>query len=770
MDDAVLPEECLQILRISLQASSGLVDTLANTGGVPQSEHIRKIVAAILWHRKFILTYYAWIFVTIAVSSGFRFYKRVVHRRKKRDQNGQGPINHGRVAASPSPSCSSTLTGTSTPFQKDDDLHNGETTPLLAQPYSASRTPPSPLNRLKSLLMFQPRPIPAVTSPSNTLPNNAVSLVVLFSLAVNLFYLFYCIPLSLPWIFILADRAGLLFVVNLPILYFLAAKNNQPTKYLTGWSYEGLNIFHRRLGEWMTCFAVIHMGGMLAVWYTILHPRGLSLPGFLSTKLVFLGLCAVISYYLIYITSTGWFRHLYYEPFLVAHIVFQFAALIFLFLHYPTARPYVCVAFAIWAVDRLLWRVTLSSRRFIATLEVAPDGHTVLVHCDVPLRYQKPPGLGIQTNIHHGWHPGQHVFLTVPSMGFKYRFQAHPFTIASPAPPKITVAMKSWPLQLTVRAIDGFSLSLLRYARHHQHCEIVLDGPYGSTSALAAAHSADRVCFVAGGSGIAVTYPLSWAIRVRNERSADAGLFLSTRTTYKNGLKTMPSVVADSTLWIPESKYTHFWVRQEEKHGKWICMVPQASAVKSGDDEEAEEAGTDHLDANALDSTAQERRHKTGASLVTRTFDTRTAGLGCGRPDMQSEIYSWVTSVSSSAGAAGKSCYSSAPSYSSSSTALGEGTPDVSSSSSSASFSPSSPDLPALPRPDLNSRDPKDCRFPLKDRDRNSSGRNRDGHRDKICIIVSGPDGLVRDVRNVAAELVRLGGWDIDVWAEKFGW
>ncbi|KIW97441.1 uncharacterized protein Z519_01025 [Cladophialophora bantiana CBS 173.52] len=766
MDDAVLPEECLQIFRLSLQPSSGLVDTLANTGGVPQSEHIRKIVAAILWHRKFILTYYAWILVTMAVSSGFRFYKRVVRRRKNRNRNGQGLIDHASVAASPSPSCSSTFTKTSTPSQRDDNLYNGERTALLAQPDTAPRTRPSRLNRLKSLLMFQPRPIAAVTSPSNTLPTNAVSLVVLFFLAVNLFYLFYCVPLSLSWIFILADRAGLLFVANLPILYFLAAKNSQPTKYLTGWSYEGLNIFHRRLGEWMTCFAVIHMGGMLAVWYTILRPRGSSLPGFLSTKLVFLGLCAVLSYYLVYLTSTGWFRHLCYETFLVAHIVFQFAALIFLFLHYPTARPYVCVAFAIWAVDRLLWRVTLSSSRFIATLEVAPDGHTVLVHCEVPLRYQKPPGLGIRTNIHHGWHPGQHVFLTVPSMGFKYRFQAHPFTIASPAPPKTTVAMESWPLQLTVRAIDGFSLSLLRYARHHQHCEIVLDGPYGSTSALAAALSADRVCFVAGGSGIAVTYPLSWAIRVRNERNADAGLFLSTRTTYTNGLKTMPSVVADSTPWVPGSKYAHFWVRQEKKHGKWICMVPRATVVESGDDEEAEEPLTDHPDANVLDAAAQERRHDAGANLVTRTFDTRTAGLERGRPDMQSEIYSWVTSVSSSAGAVGKSCYSSAPSSSSSSTAVGEGTPDASSSSSS----PSSPDLPALPGPDPNSRDPKDFSFPLKDRDRNSSSRNRDRHRDKICIIVSGPDGLVRDVRNEAAELVRQGGWDIDVWAEKFGW
>ncbi|KAK2073433.1 hypothetical protein P8C59_007718 [Phyllachora maydis] len=42
-----------------------------------------------------------------------------------------------------------------------------------------------------------------------------------------------------------ADRAALVFVANLPLLYLLSAKN-QPVKFLTGRSYETLNLFHRR--------------------------------------------------------------------------------------------------------------------------------------------------------------------------------------------------------------------------------------------------------------------------------------------------------------------------------------------------------------------------------------------------------------------------------------------------------------------------------------------------------------------------------------------
>jgi len=38
-----------------------------------------------------------------------------------------------------------------------------------------------------------------------------------------------------------------------------------------------------------------------------------------------------------------------------------------------------------------------------------------------------------------------------------------------------------------------------------------------------------------------------------------------------------------------------------------------------------------------------------------------------------------------------------------------------------------------------------------------------------VCVVVSGPDGMVRDVRNACADLVRE-GWRVKVHVEKFGW
>ncbi|KAK4939668.1 hypothetical protein LTR10_020058 [Elasticomyces elasticus] len=680
--DELTSFEPLDVLRLALRPSSDLATILEAPPNQGLSrDHIRKIIAAVLWHRKFLLTYYVVIGVVIAISCGRRVYTHTTRSSKKRKENEKSTPDTAETVSS---SSSSTLRGTITPPKKDDDVYNMENTPLLDKKGPKQR--PGVLNQLRAVLMHQPAPIPALTSTSNVLPNNGTSLLVLLFLGVNLFYLFFRTPLSLEWIFILGDRAGLLFIVNLPVLYILAAKTNQPIKYLTGWSYEGLNLFHQRLGEWMIVFGVIHMLGMLVVWYNILRPLGFDLLRYLFHKTVFLGIAAIISYFTIYVTSVGWFRHLYYETFLGLHIFFQVAALAFLFFHYPTAQPYVVATFFIWAIDRLLWRMTLSSRRYIATLEIAPDEHTILLHCDIDLQRKL---FGTRLGLHHGWLPGQHVFLTIPSMGFKYRFQAHPFTIASPAPPGV-ITVQKWPLELIIRSIDGFSLDLLEYARHHQHCEIILDGPHGGTEALEAAQHADRVCFIAGGSGIAVTYPLAWNVRV--EETLQDGALVSTRTVYHNGTKSRQFIVECGPSPDP-TKYAHFWVRQDPRHEKWLSMFPRANTLKQGD------RGS-QLFCDIVENDGQEKVF----SLVSNAFDTRRPGPEGGRPDIKTEIWNWVTTRISD------------------STTL------------------TSPLSPAQRRPG-----------------------------DKICIIVSGPDGLVRDVRNIAAQLVTA-GWNLEIWVEKFGW
>lgn len=714
--DELSPVDLSKILRLPLKSTDTLVAILEETGGngPPQNtidpERIRRIIAALLWHRKFILTYYLVISSVVAISCSIALYQRAIRWHRKKQADNASYIISPSLRSAPS-SSSSTIREGSLPPPKDDT----ETTPLIPRDDALVQLRPAFSHRLKAFLVYQPRPVRALTSRVNVLPDNATTISILLFAALNLFYLFFRAPLELQWIFILADRAGLLFVVNLPLLYLLAAKTNQPIKFLTGWSYEGLNMFHRRLGEWMIAFSVIHMFGMLTVWYSILLPLGYSFIYYITSPTVYLGFVAILSYFTIYGTSTGWFRQLYYEAFLGLHIFFQVAALAFLFFHYPTAKPYVVATFLVWAIDRILWRSTLSSRKFIATLQVAPDEKTVLVHCDIDLQQRT---FGIRAGLHHGWQPGQHLFLTAPCMSFKHRFQTHPFTIASPAPPEDT-NVKSWPLQLIIRSIDGFSLDLLNYARHHQHCEVILEGPHGGMEAPEAARHSDRVCFVAGGSGIAVTYPLAWDHKIKKHNQHDA--MLNLRTVYKDGLKHTPAVLDCGSI-LDTRRFGHFWVRQDPRHKQWISIVPKTSAFNST-------GGESKLD---IEHTPDADGIEEVTSLITHTFDTRRPGPDGGRPDMKSELWDWVTS------------------------------PSVSSSSSSTTLGAPATSL-------LGEQTPGSTSSSISSRHDFSSESLRQRKKEKICIVVSGPDGLVRDIRNVVSQLAHE-GWNIEVWVEKFGW
>jgi len=349
--------------------------------------------------------------------------------------------------------------------------------------------------------MYQPSNIPYI---HKVLPSNATTVGVLLLLGINLFFLLYKAELSIATAFVFADRAGLLFVANLPLLYLLAAKN-QPIKILTNASYESLNIFHRRLGEWMCLLAVLHAGSMVLVWYITLSSR-LSFSRFLALPIIWLGLLAFISYETLYLSSLGSFRQRWYELFLGLHIVLQTAALAFLWFHHHNSQPYVLAALFIFAIDRFVFRLMLKSRTLKADLSILEDGETVMLSSNWQLTNSS---WWRSWGIKNGWKPTEHVFLTVPALSHKHFVQAHPFTIASAAP--TSADSHAW-LNFLIRAQDGFSRDLLRYAKFHSSVNIHVDGPYGSSHALEMLNDNDVAVVVAGGSGIAVAFPLVWSL------------------------------------------------------------------------------------------------------------------------------------------------------------------------------------------------------------------------------------------------------------------
>lgn len=245
-------------LAISVQCGGdsskpGLPD---DPGKAPQ---FRKLAEAVLRGRQLVSTYNLVLLAVLLVFTAWHWGEKVALRKRdtRRVTNRDG--NAGEAWSS----SRSTIEGTTTPPDAPNKklAEADETSPLLSTTSTQRRSPGlwKPYYLVKAFLQYQPLPIPVI---NRTMPTNAVSIFVLGYVALNIFYNFYDMTYELMYIFAFADRCGLIFSANLPLLYLLAAKS-QPLKFLTGYSYESLNIFHRRVGELLCFEAFLHLAGKM---------------------------------------------------------------------------------------------------------------------------------------------------------------------------------------------------------------------------------------------------------------------------------------------------------------------------------------------------------------------------------------------------------------------------------------------------------------------------------------------------------------------------
>jgi hypothetical protein len=514
----------------------------------------RKLVEAILFGRRFLKTYNLVLLGVLVVFTVWHWSEKfVLHRRKRRRDeiaSGKRKDDIGRIRdeADAWSSSSSTIEGNTTPPETAGQKKVDETSPLLAtqRPGRKMLAIWRPCYVTKSMLQYQPPRIPII---NKTLPTNAVTLLVLAWLGLTLFYNLYRMPLSFFYLFVFADRCGIIFISNLPLLYLLAAKN-QPIKFLTGYSYESLNIFHRRVGEVVCLEAFLHLLGMFAVWYGMLRHLGFTLARFILNRVVLLGLAAFIAYELIYFTSLGSFRKRWYEVFLGLHIVLQVAGLVFLWFHHYTSQPYVGISLGIFLIDRLLYRLWLKSSTHPATLTILEDDETLLLSANWEVA-NKPTAL-IPSSMRNGWKPNEHIFISVPALSHKHAIQSHPFTIFSAAPTTDhdDTGNHAWfSLLIRAQAESGFTHQLLQHARHTTQTRIRLDGPYGSSHALDLLEASSTAILIAGGSGIAVAYPLLYALLKPCKPDPES----TTRSLRKVKLLWITHA-PNHRLWVPEDK------------------------------------------------------------------------------------------------------------------------------------------------------------------------------------------------------------------------
>ncbi|KAJ8063577.1 hypothetical protein OCU04_007446 [Sclerotinia nivalis] len=536
----------------------------------PPEPDLQKLIDGALFNEKIINTYPWTILGIVLVISGIHWFGKIIRWRRRVLWRGEERYSDDELddevskmiredvtdygSASASSSGSSTL-GSNTPSIKLND--GDEHIPLLANPLPKN----NPSNRItiishiKAFLLYQPRPIPYF---NKVLPSNGSSIFILSFLALSIFYTFYNIPFSAFEASVLGDRAGLVFGVNLPLLYILGAKN-QPLKILTGVSYESLNIIHRRLGELIMVAALIHADGMFMMWYMFLKPfSGWTIWDFLTHPCIYLGLLALFTYKSLYVTSLASFRQRWYELFLGLHVVLQAAALIILYFHHRGARTYVLWALVIFLVDRLVYRLCAKSIMAEAKVSIFPNNETILLTFHLPKTTSTILSQTLGHSISSGWKATDHIFLTIPSLGLTHALQAHPFTIASPAPHPST---KTSTLTLLIRARSGFSADLLRAAQLKNTLKCRLDGPYGSSHARSLLSDSDLAILIAGGSGIAVTWPIIHHLLAISEENEDT---------------------EDGRIVKGKRRIVMIWIIHKREHLEWVDVGEREDLERRG--------------------------------------------------------------------------------------------------------------------------------------------------------------------------------------------
>lgn len=570
------------VVRFALKASTSTTSTTGTDSTPDPSEgdpRLRKLIQEILYTRRLVLTYHIVVIGGLALLSLVYWTGNAIHWRRQSasrrplletnhpyayngSANGKafqippeaGGCYQDPVEVSASSSSSSTIDGTLNPTL---EYHNAvEETPLLQHHRALIPTGPrrTLLTSMRGFLMYQPSPVPFF---NKVLPPNGTSIAILAFLALNIFYMLFNVSSEIYQCFVAADRFGLLFVANLPYLYILAAKN-QPLRFLTGRSYESLNLFHRRLGELLCLQALLHVTGMICTWYLLLRPSGLGFIQFVLLKIITYGLVAFFAFELLYLTSLASFRQRWYELFLCLHVVLQVLALTFLFLHHASGRPYVGVALGIFLVDRLVYRFRLRSTTVDAYATIMEDDETVKLSTDVVLKPEGHLCGFFGKSITGGWQATDHVYVTVPSLGRTHMLQSHPFTIASRAPMAEEGEAR---LDLLIRAHDGFSGDLLMRARSHRHLKVRLDGPYGSKTPVTVLENTDLALIVAGGAGIAVAWPLVHYLLDKSHIS---------------------DIEAAPNSQLRQQKIVLIWVIHKEEHIEWLGRAALTGAKERG--------------------------------------------------------------------------------------------------------------------------------------------------------------------------------------------
>ena len=335
------------------------------------------------------------------------------------------------------------------------------------------------------------------------------------------------------------NRLGVLSFANLPLLLLYSGRNNV-LLWVTNWSHSTFLLLHRWVARICVLQAILHSIIFLQI-YTVNDDSGTYTA---ESKLAYWywGIIATLAFSILIPASILTFRRLFYEAFLIVHIVLSvlvivgcYYHIIYRFTHQWGYETWLYVAIAVWGFERVV-RVLRIARNGIqhAKITVIDDDY---LHIDIP----------------HARANG-HVYLYFPTLTWRV-WENHPFSVAGSmlradeesqhlveetSPNKqgsdLDIDLKDSTNQVTkrvsshevgasffVRTLSGTTALL----RHRQTVPVLIEGSYGHHPDLG---SYSRLVCITGGVGITGIIPLArtfagdvqvfWGVRTKGLVSA----------------------------------------------------------------------------------------------------------------------------------------------------------------------------------------------------------------------------------------------------------
>jgi ferric-chelate reductase len=312
----------------------------------------------------------------------------------------------------------------------------------------------------------------------------------------------------------LAVRAAWLAIAQVPLLILLAGKNNL-IGFVSGVSYERLNVIHRWVARVLLFLVTLHVIFLHLAW----NAYGLKDLEYATDSCIPTGYAVYVILLWMNLSTLAPIRNFSYEFFVVQHIITFFGFIVAIMFHLPStalySRVYIYIPIALFLVGRgirtarFAWNNARPSR---ATM-IALDGGVTRIT--------------VRSKAITKWSPGAHVFLSIPKFG---RGQSHPATIAS------NPSSHSGNLVFILKGHKGFTSRLLKSVTNSTTSLLptkeesaprqtsapstyvaLIDGPYGGSHSDFC--SFDTVFLISGSTGITFTLPILLDIAARAQKA-----------------------------------------------------------------------------------------------------------------------------------------------------------------------------------------------------------------------------------------------------------